>query len=97
MTTLFRDYSTQVSSRLRAIDEEARSGGLDGAIELIVNAIENDGVLHAFGTGHSEAFAMEVAGRAGGFIPTHAIALRDLVLFGGKRRLHPRRFRRVGA
>ncbi|WP_405113413.1 SIS domain-containing protein [Micromonospora sp. NBC_01405] len=84
MTTLFRDYSTHVSSRLSAIDEEARSGGLDGAIELIVNAIENDGVLHAFGTGHSEAFAMEIAGRAGGFIPSHAIALRDLVLFGDR-------------
>ncbi len=38
--------------------------------------------MHAFGTGHSEAFAMEIAGRAGGLIPTNKIALRDLVLRG---------------
>ncbi len=44
------------------------------------------GVLHAFGTGHSEAFAMEIAGRAGGLIPTNKIALRDLVLRGGLER-----------
>jgi uncharacterized phosphosugar-binding protein len=82
MTTLCRDFGTQVSSRLRAIDDVARSGGLDAAIEVIANAIEGEGVLHAFGTGHSEAFAMEIAGRAGGFIPSHAIALRDLILLG---------------
>ncbi|MDG4791737.1 SIS domain-containing protein [Micromonospora sp. WMMD1102] len=84
MTTLFSDFGMQVSSRLRAIDEDARSGGLARAIEVIADAIEGDGVLHAFGTGHSEAFAMEIAGRAGGFIPSHAIALRDLVLLGGR-------------
>ena len=39
-------------------------------------------VVQAFGTGHSEAFAMEIAGRAGGLIPTNKIALRDLVLRG---------------
>jgi uncharacterized phosphosugar-binding protein len=41
-------------------------------------------VLQAFGTGHSEAFAMEVAGRAGGLIPTNRIALRDVVLHGSR-------------
>ena len=33
-------------------------------------SIRRGGVLQAFGTGHSQAFAMEIAGRAGGFIPT---------------------------
>ena len=40
--------------------------------------------MQAFGTGHSEAFAMEIAGRAGGLIPTNNIALRDVVLLGGR-------------
>jgi len=40
--------------------------------------------VQAFGTGHSEAFAMEIAGRAGGLIATNRIALRTLVLRGGR-------------
>ena len=62
----------------------AQSGGLDEAVEAMVGCIRNGGVLQAFGTGHSQAFAMEIAGRAGGLIPTHAIALRDTVLKGDR-------------
>jgi uncharacterized phosphosugar-binding protein len=54
------------------------------AAELIVASLRAGGVVQAFGSGHSEAFAMEVAGRAGGLVPTNRIALRDLVLFGGE-------------
>ena len=43
----------------------------------MTRAIEAGAVIQAFGTGHSEAFAMEIAGRAGGLIPTNKIALRD--------------------
>ena len=49
----------------------------------MTRAIEAGAVIQAFGTGHSEAFAMEIAGRAGGLIPTNKIALRDVVLRGG--------------
>jgi len=76
------DFSTQVSDRLARITALAADGGLDAAVELMTAAIESGGVIHAFGTGHSEAFAMEIAGRAGGLIPTNKIALRDLVLRG---------------
>ena len=55
---------------------------VDKAAELVAEALRRNGVIQAFGTGHSEAFAMEVAGRAGGLIPTNRIALRDLVLYG---------------
>ncbi|MCW6005608.1 SIS domain-containing protein [Micromonospora sp. CPCC 205371] len=54
------------------------------AAELIVSALRAGGVVQAFGTGHSEALAMEIAGRAGGLVPTNRIALRDLVLRGGE-------------
>ncbi|TAM69556.1 MAG: sugar isomerase domain-containing protein [Microbacteriaceae bacterium] len=69
-------------SRLRHLEADARAGGLDAAISIFVAAIEAGGVIQAFGTGHSEAFAMEIAGRAGGLIPTNKIALRDVVLHG---------------
>jgi uncharacterized phosphosugar-binding protein len=49
----------------------------------VVSVARADGVLHAFGTGHSEACAMEIAGRAGGLVGTNKISLRDLVFVGG--------------
>ncbi|MGC9665819.1 sugar isomerase domain-containing protein [Planosporangium sp. 12N6] len=54
------------------------------AADLITGSIRSGGVLHAFGSGHSEALAMELAGRAGGLVPTNRLALRDIVLFGGE-------------
>jgi len=76
-------YAEQVQTRIRQLASMAANGGLDDAIGLLTDAIQSGGVLQAFGTGHSEAFAMEVAGRAGGLIPTNKIALRDLILRGG--------------
>ncbi len=67
--------------------ERVAAGQRDGvrrAADLIAAALRADGVIHAFGTGHSEALAMEIAGRAGGLVPTNRIALRDLVLHGGE-------------
>ena len=79
---MFGAFDEQVRTRLSALQSVAQSGGLDEAVEVMVDSIRNNGVLQAFGTGHSQAFAMEIAGRAGGLIPTHAIALRDTVLKG---------------
>lgn len=79
---LARDYSHQVLTRLQRLVAEAEAGGLDEAVSMLVAAIEAGAVVQAFGTGHSEAFAMEIAGRAGGLIPTNKIALRDVVLYG---------------
>jgi uncharacterized phosphosugar-binding protein len=76
------DFTNEVSRRLERLASLAADGGLDAAIGLMTRAIETGAVLQAFGTGHSEAFAMEIAGRAGGLIPTNKIALRDVVLRG---------------
>jgi uncharacterized phosphosugar-binding protein len=76
------DFGNEVSRRLDHLVALAADGGLDAAIGLMTRAIEAGAVIQAFGTGHSEAFAMEIAGRAGGLIPTNKIALRDLVLQG---------------
>lgn len=53
------------------------------AAALLADAVRANGVIQAFGTGHSQATALEIAGRAGGLIPTNRIALTDLVQFGG--------------
>jgi uncharacterized phosphosugar-binding protein len=54
------------------------------AADLVASSLLADGVVQAFGSGHSEALAMEIAGRAGGLVPTNRIALRDVVVFGGE-------------
>ena len=59
-------------------------GPVQDAADLLVASLRAGGVVQAFGTGHSEALAMELAGRAGGLVPTNRIGLRDLVIFGGE-------------
>jgi uncharacterized phosphosugar-binding protein len=54
------------------------------AAALLTETVLAGGVIQAFGCGHSEALAMEIAGRAGGLVPTNRIALRDIVLYGGE-------------
>ncbi|SJN31557.1 hypothetical protein FM104_07495 [Microbacterium esteraromaticum] len=74
----------EATSRLERLASDAEAGALDAAIALMVAALDDGGVLQSFGTGHSEAFAMEIAGRAGGLIPTNKFALRDIVLHGDR-------------
>ncbi|MGN8027316.1 sugar isomerase domain-containing protein [Microbacterium sp. 22242] len=78
------DLLREAESRLERLAADADGGALDSAIALLVGALRAGGVIQAFGTGHSEAFAMEIAGRAGGLIPTNRIALRDIVLHGDR-------------
>ncbi len=82
MTDLATQYLNEVTTRLARL--AATSGPIDDAIAVIADALEAGGVVQAFGTGHSEAFAMEIAGRAGGLIATNRIPLRTLVLRGGR-------------
>jgi uncharacterized phosphosugar-binding protein len=51
---------------------------------LIADALVRGGILHAYGTGHSRSAALELVARAGGFIPTNLLAIKDLVLWGGQ-------------
>lgn len=78
------DFLTETTLRLTTLAERAAAGEYDRAVDLLTAALEAGGVIQAFGTGHSQAFAMEVAGRAGGLIPTSKLALADLALLGGR-------------
>jgi uncharacterized phosphosugar-binding protein len=73
-------------SAIKAVVDRVGTGQQDEkrrAAEILTEAVRNGGVIQAFGCGHSEALAMEIAGRAGGLVPTNRIALRDIVLYGG--------------
>lgn len=82
MTDLTAQFFNEVQSRLERL--AGPNASIDQAVELCAGALESGGVMQAFGTGHSEAFAMEIAGRAGGLIATNRISLRVLVLRGGR-------------
>ncbi|MFI9838594.1 sugar isomerase domain-containing protein [Nonomuraea sp. NPDC051941] len=72
-------FAQHIADLVRTIPEDpeiARAAG------LFTKAVSAGGVIQAFGSGHSEAVAMEIAGRAGGLVPTSKLALRDLVLYG---------------
>jgi uncharacterized phosphosugar-binding protein len=79
------DAQAYLSAVTAAIDRVATTqrDGVRRAADLVAAALDAGGVVQAFGSGHSEALAMEIAGRAGGLVPTNRIALRDLVLRGG--------------
>ncbi|GAA2474943.1 sugar isomerase domain-containing protein [Winogradskya humida] len=75
-----------VAAIQEAIDRVGTKQGelVAGAADLLTATLQAGGVIQAFGCGHSEALAMELAGRAGGLVPTSKIALRDIVLYGGE-------------
>src|SRR5256712_5183704 len=73
---LFWQEASRVIERIRQTQADAiRQVG-----KLFAECIEKDGVIQAYGTGHSRAFAMELAGRAGGLVPVNRIDLEDLAL-----------------
>ncbi|NRQ40032.1 SIS domain-containing protein [Nonomuraea sp. NN258] len=76
-------YAAQALDLARQVTE-TQAEPLDRAAALIVAALRADGVVNAFGSGHSEAIAMEIAGRAGGLVPSNRLTPRDLVLYGGR-------------
>jgi uncharacterized phosphosugar-binding protein len=78
-------YLQALTPIIGAVSEQ-ESGPIQTAADLVVASLRANGVIQAFGSGHSEALAMEIAGRAGGLIATNRIALRDLVLLGGEPR-----------
>jgi uncharacterized phosphosugar-binding protein len=63
---------------------DSQAANVTAVAPPIADALRAGDTLQAFGTGHSEAVAMDFAGRAGGLVPTNRILLRDLVVFGGK-------------
>lgn len=65
---------------------QANKDSVAAAGRLFADCVAADGVIHGFGTGHSQATVLEIVGRAGGLIPTNRIALSDLVLRGGEDR-----------
>ncbi|MFI6988229.1 sugar isomerase domain-containing protein [Nonomuraea wenchangensis] len=76
-------YVNEVLELARRV-AESQAEPVRRAAALLVAALRDGGVVQAFGSGHSEAVAMEIAGRAGGLVPSNRLSPRDLVLYGGR-------------
>jgi uncharacterized phosphosugar-binding protein len=62
MYELYFDTLDRILGQVR----EANVESLPAAARIVADTVERDGLIHVFGSGHSELLAMEVAGRAGG-------------------------------
>lgn len=78
-----RRFARESMTVLDRLTESARAD-VARAAELIAECVRADGVIQAFGTGHSQALVLELAGRAGGLVPTNRLSIADLVLYGGE-------------
>lgn len=76
-------FAMAAEEAVRRVARE-QAAAVAAAADLVVEGLRAGGVVQTFGTGHSQALAMELSGRAGGLVPTNMIALRDLVLLGGE-------------
>ncbi|WP_027347079.1 sugar isomerase domain-containing protein [Hamadaea tsunoensis] len=75
-----KSYLESVRPLLEQVAGQADA--LSSAADLIAAALHRQGVVQAFGAGHSEVVAMELTARAGGLVPVNRLAVRDVVLHG---------------
>lgn len=54
-------------------DQEAEYENIEKAASYCAQSIGNNCVIHIFGTGHSQMFAMEIYYRAGGLVPVNGM------------------------
>ncbi len=69
---LIKKYNENIDNVVEKI-RNTQMDNIESAAIIIANTIKNEGIVQAIGSGHSFAGAIEIAGRAGGFIPTKAI------------------------
>ncbi len=76
------DYLNNIISNLKAI-EQTQDERIRRAQELVAEVIENDGLIHVFGCGHSHIPALDTFYRAGGLANVSAMLDTDLMLHNG--------------
>lgn len=76
-------YKTYYSKVLEQLDKQVNEEGtnIEKAAEYCANSVISDRLIHVFGCGHSQMFAMEVFYRAGGIVPVNALLIPHLALF----------------
>lgn len=74
---MIRKYFTEVQHQLDlTLEQEEHS--MNQAAEVLAKVIENHGLIHVFGSGHCQMFAMEMFYRSGGLVPVNPLLLPHL-------------------
>ncbi|MFP4589805.1 MAG: SIS domain-containing protein, partial [Candidatus Acetothermia bacterium] len=68
----FKDYFEKVKEMLEDV-EKTQEEDIHRAAELVSDAVEKDGLIHTFGTGHSHMIAEEPFFRAGTLAPVNLV------------------------
>ncbi|MCH4886330.1 SIS domain-containing protein [Acidaminobacter sp. JC074] len=76
---MYKNYFHKIHNLLNEVEETQETSILKAA-DFITETFVNDGILHVFGSGHSQMFAMELFYRAGGMVPVNAILTPELAL-----------------
>ncbi|SFB00087.1 Uncharacterized protein, contains SIS (Sugar ISomerase) phosphosugar binding domain [Lentibacillus halodurans] len=79
---MIHDYFSHITDLLGVVEKEEHNV-MKQAAEKVSDAIQNDGVIHLFGCGHSHILTEEVYYRAGGLVPIHPILHEPLMLHEG--------------
>lgn len=72
-------YGTVTEQLQREFEQEGAN--IEQAAEYCAASVCSGRVIHVFGCGHSQMFAMEVFYRAGGLVPVNALLIPHLALF----------------
>ena len=69
---MYERYFIVLEGLLRRV-QETNATSLPEAARIVADTIEKDGIVHVFGSGHSQLLAIETAGRAGGLANVEVI------------------------
>ncbi|HLR69215.1 SIS domain-containing protein [Virgibacillus sp. MSJ-26] len=79
---MIHNYFSNITDLLKKVEKEEQDV-LTKASKKVSESIQNDGVVHLFGCGHSHILTEEVYYRAGGLVPIHPILHEPLMLHEG--------------
>lgn len=76
----YLEYQSIINEQLaRQFSEEGAN--IEKAAQFCAASVSSGRVIHVFGCGHSQMFAMEIFYRAGGLVPVNALLIPHMALF----------------
>lgn len=79
---MYKEYFKEIHNLLNTL-EEKQGNTLKLVAEKVAYSIENEGIIHLFGAGHSHLLTEEVFYRAGGLVPISPVLEESLMLHEG--------------
>lgn len=76
----YQEYHSVIKAQMETQFEQ-EGPNIERAAEYCAASVSSGRVIHVFGCGHSQMFAMEVFYRAGGLVPVNALLIPHLALF----------------